>query len=307
MRKLISKLLVCLQVGAMVVLATAVQTTAQDTLRVVTVNYPLQYMAQRLLGDTAEVVFPVPPGTDPSFWRPSVSDISMIQEADLIVLNGAGFATWIDRVSLPRARIVNTSNGLTDAFIVTESITHSHGDGGEHSHEGLAAYTWLDPQLAIAQAEAIAAAITRRNLAPKDEVAARLIDLTTDLTELDARARNTLAPLEGVSLIATHPRYQYFARRYGLSISALEWGSGATPSEKDMADLQELSKQTGAVTLIWEAQPPQKGLDLVSALGVGSVVFEPLAHAPGEGDFISYFDDAVTALAETASATDTQN
>ena len=130
-------------------------TWAQERPLVVTVNYPIQYFASRLVEDDAEVRFPVPEGIDPSFWRPTIADISSIQSADLILLNGAGFATWIDRVSLPRSKTVDTSAEVRDRFISTETITHSHGDGGEHSHEGIASYIWLDPSIAIAQAEAI--------------------------------------------------------------------------------------------------------------------------------------------------------
>ena len=123
---------------------------AEDRKHIVVVNYALQYFAERLTEGSVDVDFPVPRDVDPAFWRPAIADISRIQSADLILLNGAGFATWIDRVSLPRARVVNTSAAIEDKFIVTESITHSHGEGGAHSHEGLASYLWLDPSLAAA-------------------------------------------------------------------------------------------------------------------------------------------------------------
>ncbi|MEL6959952.1 MAG: metal ABC transporter substrate-binding protein [Pseudomonadota bacterium] len=272
---------------------------AQDVPRVVAVNDALSDFAERLLGDAAEVVFPVPEGVDPSFWRPSISDISAIQSADLILLNGAGFATWIDRVSLPRSRVVNTSAAIEDRFIVTESITHSHGDGGEHSHEGLASYTWLDPMLALAQAEAIAAAVIARDLAPADDVDARLADLRTDLTALDATARDALQVLDGVAIIATHPRYQYFASRYDLTISSLEWEAGALPTDADFADLADLMAETEARILIWEAQPPGDAIERAAALGLQSVVFEPWAsHGSGEG-FINSYANAVADLSET--------
>ena len=285
---------------AMIVLS-GTAALAQDRPRVVAVNQALHYFAERLLEDTAEVVFPVPEGVDPSFWRPSIADISMIQSADLILLNGAGFATWIDRVSLPRSRVVNTSAAIEDQFIVTESITHSHGDGGEHSHEGIASYIWLDPMLAIAQAESIAAAVIARDLAIEENVEARLAELRADLTELDAMARDALSGLEGVTMIATHPRYQYFARRYSLSIASLEWEAGAMPSEDDLADLERLSTGRDARILIWEAQPPQEAIERTEALGLQSIVFETWAS---QGTTDSLFDahkQAVSGLSEVAS------
>ncbi len=59
---------------------------------VYTVNYPLYYFASRIAGDAAEVVFPVPEDVDPAFWMPGTEEIAAFQKADLILLNGAGYA-----------------------------------------------------------------------------------------------------------------------------------------------------------------------------------------------------------------------
>ena len=273
---------------------------AQDRPRVVTVNQALHDLVVRLVDGTAEVVFPVPEGVDPSFWRPSIADISVVQSADLILLNGAGFATCVDRVSLPRARVVNTSRAIEDQFIVTESITHSHGDGGEHSHEGLASYTWLDPMLAVAQAEAVASAVIARDLAPAEDVEARLADLRSELTALDATAQDALSNLRGVKMIATHPRYQYFARRYGLSVTSLEWDAGAIPTTDQLAELKRLSTELDASILIREAQPPRAATEATDALGLQSVVFEPGASQGTHDTFIEAYESAVSNLTEAA-------
>jgi len=289
-----------LAVGLALVFAS--QAPAQERPRVVAVNEVLHDMAEQLAGDNAEVVFPVPQGVDPSFWRPSIADISMIQSADLILLNGAGFATWIDRVSLPRSRVVNTSAAIKDQFIVTESITHAHGDGGEHSHEGLASYTWLDPTMAIAQAEAAATAMRARNVAPTEELDANLAKLKADLTEADARAAAALSTAKSVAMIATHPRYQYFARRYGLSITSLEWEAGAMPSEDQLSELAQLATELGAKVLIWEAEPPREAMDAAKALGLQNVVFDPFAAQSGFDRFTDAFDAAVSSIADAVAS-----
>lgn len=287
-------------VGVVLLLCSVLPVAAQEKPRVVAVNYPLQYFAERLMGDNAEVIFPVPADVDPSFWRPSIADISMIQSADLILLNGAGFATWIDRVSLPRARVVNTSAALEDRFLVTESITHSHGDGGEHAHEGLASYTWLDPMMALAQAETIAAAAIARNLAPEAQVTDRLAALKADLERLDATARTALSGAQGIAMIATHPRYQYFAWRYGLSITALEWEAGAMPSSEELAELEMRSAETDARILIWEAAPPEGASAAAQALGLHSVIFPPLAHEDPDTAFSAALERAIMAISDAA-------
>ena len=280
---------------ALAVLAGAA--TAQERPVVATVNYPLAWMADRLGGDAIEVLFPVPDGRDPSFWRPGLSDIAAIQQADLIALNGAGFATWTTRASLPRSRLVDTSAKLSAAFIATQSVSHSHGEDGAHSHTGTASYTWLDFELAAGQAEALAAAMQRRMPDLRNRVEERLPSLLADLTALDTQARDALATLQGTTIIATHPRYQYFARAYGLDIAALEWDAGALPDEAQWQDLQDMVAETGASLLIWEAEPPQEAKERAAGMGQASSVFAPLATRPASGDFASVMRAQIEALA----------
>ena len=194
---------------------------------------------------------------------------------------------------------MNTTAAIEDQFFVTESTTHNHGEGGEHSHKGLATYTELDPSLAIAQAEAIAAAIIARDLAPAAEVDAQLTALRADLEALDAETAAKLEGLAGVSIIATHPRYQYLARRYVLSISSLEWEAGAMPTDTQMGDLRSLLNETDAQVLIWEAMPPAGAFELTIELGLQNIVFSPLAREVEGRTYIDIFTEVISAISQT--------
>lgn len=270
---------------------------AQDKPVVAAVNYPLAWMAERLGGDAVDVLFPVPDGRDPSFWRPGLSDIAAIQQADVIALNGAGFAAWTTRTSLPRGRLVDTSAAVSERYIATQSVTHSHGADGEHSHAGTASYTWLDFDLAARQAEALATGMQRRLPDLRSRIAASLPALLADLRALDDDTREALRTLQGATIVATHPRYQYFARAYGLDIAALEWEAGAMPDDAQWQALQALTVRTGAKLLIWEASPPPEAMDRAQALGLTSVVLDPMAMPPATGDFVSVMRAQVAAVA----------
>lgn len=276
---MLKRLAICLSIVAGVA-------SAQDRPVIATVNYPLAFMAERLGGDAVEVLFPVPDGRDPSFWRPDLSEIAAIQQADLIALNGAGFATWTTRTSLPRSRLVDTSAAFSDAYIATQSVTHSHGADGEHSHTGTASYTWLDFAHAARQAETLAAAMKRRMPELGDQIDVALPALVAELMALDAEARDVLTALQGTTILATHPRYQYFARAYGLDIASLEWDAGAMPNDAEWQALQDIADQKGATLLTWEATPPDAAMNRASEMGLKSVVFSPLATRPSNGDFV---------------------
>ena len=66
---------------------------------VYTVNYPLAYFAERIGGGGVTVEFPAPEEIDPAFWKPAPEIIAAYQTADVILLNGAGFARWIGQAS----------------------------------------------------------------------------------------------------------------------------------------------------------------------------------------------------------------
>ncbi|MGR3466754.1 MAG: metal ABC transporter substrate-binding protein [Shimia sp.] len=288
----------------MLSLILAVLTTplmAQERPVVAAVNFPLASFAEVLGGGEIDVLFPVPEGTDPAFWRPGISDIAAMQGADVIALNGAGFAQWVTKASLPRARLVDTSRSFAEDYIATETVTHSHGDGGEHSHEGTATYTWLDLSQATAQAEALAAAMVRRIPATEAGMEDRLLALTEELAELDTLAEQAGAALAGRTILASHPRYQYFARAYGLEIDALEWEPGAMPVDAEWATLEERLGGATDPLFLWEAAPPQAALDRAAELGLDSVVFDPLANAALDGaPFTEIMRDTLRRLAEAA-------
>ncbi len=278
-----------------IALLTAAPLAAQDRTRIVAVNHPLAYFAKRLAGDAAEVVYPVPEGRDPSFWRPGIADIAAIQQADLIVLNGAGFADWVKKASLPRSRIVDTSRGFAGEFIATDTVTHSHGADGAHSHTGTASYTWMDFSLAERQAEALS--ISLKRMLPEADVDPVLDALRNDLQALHDRATEIAARLEGQTLIASHPRYQYFARAYGLDIRSVSWDAGAAPDPAQIDELTGLVQDTGATIFLWEAAPPEDARTAVTETGLRDVIFPPLAVPGPSGDFVADMNAALDRLA----------
>jgi len=265
------------------------------------VNYPLAYFAERLGGDAVEVLFPVPADRDPAFWRPSLADITAIQKADVIALNGAGYAAWTTKVSLPRSRLVDTSAPFKADYIRTETITHSHGEDGEHSHEGVASHTWLNFSNAARQADTLAAAMKRRlpELAPAIDTAS--VEMAADLKALDINAREAAAKLDGAPIITTHPRYQYLGAAYQMNIHSLEWEAGAPPTDAQWDELSALMTRTGASLLIWEAAPPAEARAEAKAMGLRDIVLPTLANRPQDGDFISAMRKGLADLAALGS------
>jgi zinc transport system substrate-binding protein len=260
-------------------------------------NYPLQYFAQRIAGDAVDVVFPVPAGEDPAFWHPDEEAIRRYQDADLILLNGASYAKWTAHVSLPDSRSMDTSKGFAEQFIPIEhSMIHSHGPGGEHSHQGVAFTTWLDPRLALEQAIAAHTALTR--LMPEHARAfdRGLLALKSDLEELDARLDQLNQEYFGQPLLASHPVYQYLARRCGWNLQSVHWEPHEVPADDQWQELDRLLATHPAPWMIWEAPPRAETEAGLTSRGIRAIVFSPCGNVPVRGDYLTVMRQNFDAL-----------
>jgi zinc transport system substrate-binding protein len=269
------------------------ESAVQGKPQVYVANHPLQYFASRLGGAAVEVRFPAPADEDPVFWQPDDATIAAYQAADLILMNGATYSKWAEKVTLPQSKLVDTSAAFRTAFIeIKADSTHSHGPGGEHSHSGTAFTTWLDLHQAGLQAQAVAKALTP--LAA--DAMKNLPALLAELEALDARLKIVGQRLGKAPLVASHPVYHYLARRYDLNIQPLLWEPETVPDEKAMADLQSLLSRHPAKWMIWEGQPAAESVAKLAALGVQSVVFDPCGNVPESGDFMTVMKANVEAM-----------
>jgi zinc transport system substrate-binding protein len=143
---------------------------------------------------------------------PDAETVSAYQRADLILLNGATYAKWMDKVTIPQFRTVDTSAGFSDRYIgLADAVTHTHGPKGKHAHEGIAFTTWLDLELAAGQAKAIAEALGRKMPGLKKVFQKNFAALEKDLLALDRQLQEIVANNRKQPLVASHPVYQYFA------------------------------------------------------------------------------------------------
>lgn len=263
-----------------------VDPAAGKILNIYTVNYPLAYFARRIGGEFVTVSFPAPAGVDPAIWRPAPQVILDYQQADLILLNGAGYAAWTTQAALPTERIVDTSTLFKDRLIRLESsVKHQHGpEGDAHTHGDTAFTTWLDPELAALHAESILAAIVRVRPEQVSEFTANYQSLLTDLQNLDAKLSAAFKQSYAAVIIFSHPVYQYLARKYGVQASTMHW----EPDQPLAAeDLQKLAETPGSLRLvIWESAPYEANINALSKAGYQSVVFNSAANPTGGTDYL---------------------
>ncbi|MCH7810264.1 MAG: zinc ABC transporter substrate-binding protein [Chloroflexi bacterium] len=97
-------------------------------------------------------------------------------------------------------------------------------------------------------------------------------------------------------MVASHPVYQYLARRYGVNLRSVVWEPKTVPTERQWAELQQILESHPAKWMMWEGVPNAESIARLVAMGVGSIVFDPCGRRPEDGDFMSAMRDNVSAL-----------
>lgn len=275
----------------------------KETPVVIATNYPLYYFARQIAGTSMDVRLPGIYG-DPAAWTPGGDAVAELQAADLIIINGAGYESWLSFVTLPEDILLDTSVSLAEFFLPMEASAHQHGPEGEHSHPETAFTTWLDPQLAIGQSRAIEQALSK--LAPEYSVEFNtgFAQLEARLLALDDTLRQVFTGLGNRPVVFSHPVYQYLQKRYGINGRSVHWEPQQDPGVREWIDFQNLLREHPAELMIWEDQPLSEVQTRLEESGIHSVIFKPSANRPEQGDYFTVMEGnllrLVTALSQMA-------
>lgn len=263
--------------------------------------YPLAYFAERLVGDTVPVVCVLEADEEPSNWSPSRDELASLQAAELVVLHGAGLESWAERSSLASSRTLITTEGWEDRLLsFEEPVTHSHGPGGEHTHFGVDAHTWLDPLMAIDEVRALAHGLTERFEGLPPTLKDRREALEAELKALDRQFKSQLSgeAIKGVRLFAAQPIYHYLSSRYGWEIIDLNLSLDKAPSDDLMEKLLDPEDSGRRPICLWQREARKAAKGALSLVGVTNVVFDPAEAPPEAGDYFSVMRANIERLTE---------
>ncbi|MCG8701768.1 MAG: metal ABC transporter substrate-binding protein, partial [Bacteroidales bacterium] len=240
---------------------------------------------------------PVPAGEDPAFWQPEHHELLKFQAADIILLNGADYAKWIAKSSLPLSRCVNTSDSFRGQYLkMDEKIVHSHGSEGEHEHDVFDFNTWLNPLLAVEHANAVWQKLVEFLPEKKEELQKNYLELEKDLMEIDIQLERAFANKTSYQFIASHPVYGYLAKRYQLDMVSLHWEPDQMPVETEWQQLKEWYSGHPKAIMLWEGQPSKEIADRLSHVRIPYCVFVPCGNKPESGDYFSVMEANISAL-----------
>jgi len=251
---------------------------------------PLADMVRQIGGERVTVVQLVPAGSSVHTYEPTPRQVQFVARAQLLVLNGVGLEYWapkvIDAAANPKLHVVDTSQGLP--------LLEESGEEGGNPH------LWLDPELAMRQAERV-----RDGLIAVDPDHADLYRQNAEryigtLKALDAEIQAETAGWTHRRFVAFHSAWVYFARRYGLEqVAAIEPFPGREPSPEWLASIVGIVRDAGVPVVFAEPQlPPRAAQAVAGEAGAKVLTLDPLGGVPGRSTYAEMMRYNVSQMAQ---------
>jgi ABC-type Zn uptake system ZnuABC Zn-binding protein ZnuA/ABC-type Mn2+/Zn2+ transport system permease subunit len=194
--------------------------------------------ARAVGGDRADVVQLLKPNTDPHDYEPRPSDVRETAGADVVLESGDGLDHWMGEV-------VKQAGG--DPAVVDLGARAPVKVPGESEGEEASQYDphwWHDPRNAEAAVVAIRYSLTKANPDARDAYARNADAYLAKLRALDRGIAACLdrVPADQRKLVTDHDAFNYFARRYGITVVGAVIPSQTTQAQASAKDVAQLSK-----------------------------------------------------------------
>lgn len=261
-------------------------------------------IASNIGGERVTVRALMGPGVDPHLYKPTRSDIELMNGADLVFYNGllleGKLTDALVRVATSGKKVLPVTEQLEPSFLLEPPSFAGHYDP----------HVWMDPT-----AWAKAAEVVRDTLASSDPAGAAVFSANAEaylkqLAALAAYAEQAMKsiPQESRVLVTAHDAFNYFGRRYGIEVVGIQGIS--TESEAGVKDIERIvsmlaERKVQAVFV--ESSVPQRNVQALiegaQARGhqvrIGGELFsDAMGHAGTyEGTYVGMIDHNVTLIA----------
>jgi zinc transport system substrate-binding protein len=252
---------------------------AEKKVRVLTTFLPGYSFAASIARDRAIVENLLPGTVSLHDYQLTPGDLAKITAADLILINGLGMETFLDRAiqnsgAKMKSKLIAMTEGL-DKELIREEDHHREEAGHHHDIDP---HVWLDPRLSAHCVTNIMRALQKADPANAAAYARNGADYLEALHALDAELAKQLAPVKSAPFVTYHNAFRYFVRRYGLSLAGVvEQVPEIPPSTRELSALLKSIREKKAKALFAEpAGSTRLARQIVKDTGIRLEVLDPL-------------------------------
>ena len=186
-----------------------------------------------------------------------VSQMRMIQGAEVVVMNGAGLEDFLED-AIGDIPVIDASGGIS----LSRPDEHEHSD---HHHES-DPHIWLSPVIARQMCVKICAGLVKQFPEHTEQLYTNLAALFAEFSDLIGYGHNQLHTLQTRELITFHDGFGYFADAFDLHIlKAVEEESGSEASAQELIALAGLVKEHNLPAIFTEKNGSTAAAEIISA------------------------------------------
>lgn len=239
--------------------------------------YPLQFVAERVAGNRADVVNLTKPGAEPHDLELTPGDVATLTAVDLVVYL-PGFQPAVDE------SVQQVGDRALDVSRAARLLAPAHGDEGEGQHEGEDGdgrhdpHFWLDPTRLADVADAVAGRLTDLDPDAASTYSTNAERLRTDLETLDADLTAGLSGCDSRTIVTSHEAFGYLAERYHLEqVGIAGLNPDAEPGAAALAEVADFVRANGVTTIYYETLvSPDVANTVASETGASTAVLDPI-------------------------------
>jgi manganese/zinc/iron transport system substrate-binding protein len=255
---------------------------ADKKLRVAATVTMVADLARQVGGERVEVDALMGPGVDPHLYKAAASDITKLQQADVIFYSGLLLEGKMQDIFAKLARSKRFVYPVTEAIPVEKLLEPPEFAGHYDPH------VWFEVPLWKLCVDVVAKGLSEADPAGKDFYENRAAETRARMDELHAWALKKSAelPAERRILVTSHDAYNYFGRAYGFQVVGLQGISTVTEAGlADMAKLTDFIKQKRVKAVFVETSVPHHTIERISkdtGVKIGGELFSDAMGTPGQ-------------------------
>ncbi len=267
-------------------------------LKVISSFYPLHEFSQQIGQDKVDTILLTPIGVEPHDWEPTIKDVQKMQTADLIIINGIGFETWVESLEENNFSgiIIDTSNGI---LVESHEEEHEEEPNNKHNHNLGDPHIWLNPVLAKTQVQNIANGFSNSDPENREFYQTNAAVYVKQLNDLDSKIRTELSSCK-TDFIAFHDAFSYFADEYGLTQHTI-LSSNNPHGEVSARTLEKViseAKELNIKVIFSEEAVNQKTSEIIANEIDGKVLILSPLEVVTDGTYISKMNENLENLKE---------
>ncbi|MCH6585724.1 MAG: zinc ABC transporter substrate-binding protein [Thaumarchaeota archaeon] len=244
--------------------------------------FPLYEFTKEIGREKVDVTLLVPSGVEPHDWEPTIKNLQLMQQADVIIINGIGFENWIDNIDSVNSdvKVVDTSIGIS----ILESDPH----------------IWLNPVMAQKQVENIVDSLSKVDPLNEKYYKQNGISYIKKLEELDNKISYELSSCKK-DFISFHDAFSYFANQYDLNQHTVLKSNEPheEPTSKSLENIINLARDLDSNVIFTEEAVDKRASQVIAnEIGGKVLTLSPLEVGDSQTDYIKKMEENLLHLKE---------